>query len=123
MKLTNEKAIKMLKKARLYQLEEMLDEYPDDEVDERDDFQMIADEGGYWLSMYDEDTVYKDDLDRSKRILSETNYGKFVPILSSTFRPKYSEWDIQASKNSVNEYNRLKRLIERLRGMGYYSRW
>ena len=124
MKLTEKKAITMLERARLWEVEEAIDMYPENERDGRDDFQMLADEAGYILSLYDEDTCHADDLKQSKEILRATNYGKSIdPVWVSTLKPVYKKSDIECAKDSVNEYNRLKRFVERLEKIGYYSKW
>ena len=126
MKLTNENAIKMLKKARLLEVEESLDMYPENERDGRDDWQMLADEAGYIYSCYLEDGhVNNDALFEARELLRETRYGKVIPIDSRTFRPKRGYWpsDIQGAKDCVNAFNRLERFVERLEKLGYYSRW
>lgn len=123
MKLTNKKAIAMLNKLRFEEVEEMIESYTKDESEEIDDLQILADESGYLLSMFDEDTVYYDDLKEARRIMSETKNGKCNKILMPGFRLKYSEWDIRRSRNTINQYNRLKRFVAKLREMGYPSRW
>ena len=126
MKLTDEKAIKMLKKARLYELEEMIDNYPENERDGRNDWQMLADEAGYYYSCYLEDGhCFKDDLADAREKLRETKNGKVIPIDKKTFRPLHGYWpsDLQIARDAVNEFNRLKRFVERLEKRGYYSKW
>ena len=117
MKLTDNEAIKMLKKARLFEVEEHIDSYPEDERDGRNDFQMLADEAGYVYSCFLEDGhVLRDDLEYSKRKLSETKYGKVIPLNPNTLRPKqgYYPSEIQSCKDCVNEFNRLERFVKRL---------
>lgn len=126
MELTNKEAIKMLKKARLYELEEIIDNYPEDERDGRDDWQMLADEAGYYYSCYLEDGhCFRDDLQDAREKLRETKYGKVIPLDPYTLRPRrgYYPSDIQIAKDCVNEFNRLERLVKRLEKMGYYSKW
>lgn len=126
MKLTDEKAIKMLMKARLYDVEESIDTYPENERDGRDDFQMLADEAGYIYSCYFEGGhVNNDALYGARELLRETKYGKVIPIDSRTFRPKrgYYQSDIQDAKDIVNAFNRLERFVNRLEKLGYYSKW
>ena len=120
---TDVKAIKMLRKINFEELEEMIETYTKDENEELEDLQILVDEAGYLLSMFDEDTVYYDDLKEARRIMSETKNGKCNKILMPGFRLKYSEWDIRRSRNTINQYNRLKRLVMKLQRMGYISRW
>lgn len=126
MELTNEKVIKMLKKARQYDVEEHIAMYPENERDGRDDWQMLADEAGYVYSCYLEDGhCFHDDLVESRRLLSETRYGKVIPLDRRTLRPLqgYRPSDIYSAKETVNEFSRLERLVKRLEKLGYYSRW
>lgn len=125
MKLTDGKAIAMLQRARLYDVEESIDTYPENERDGRDDWQMLADEAGYIYSLYFEDTCHAEALEDARRVLAETKYGKVIPLDPRTFKPKrgYMPSDIQVAKDIVNEFNRLKRFCERLEKMGYHSKW
>lgn len=126
MTLTDQKAIKMLEKARLWEVAESIYNYPEDEREGRSDFQMLADEASYMYSCYYEDGhCFHDDLMEAKEKLRETNYGKRIPLDSRTFRPKHGYWpsDIQNCKNAVNEFNRLKRFVERLEKLGYIGKW
>ena len=126
MTLTDEKAIAMLRKARCYDVEEDLDTYPENERDGRDDFQMIADEAGYRYSCYFEDGHCDNDARlEAIELLRETKYGKVIPLDKRTLKPKHGYWphDIQDAKDFLNMVARTGRLVERLRKMGYYSRW
>lgn len=122
MKFTDEKAIKLLARVRIEELEEMIETYPEDEIEGREDLQILADESGYLLSMFDEDTVYYDDLKEARMIMSETRNGKRNFLLPG-FGLKYSDWDIRRSRNTINQYNRLRGLVRTLQVAGYYSRW
>lgn len=119
MKLTDREAIKALKKVRIFELEEMLYNYPDDEVEDRSDWEMIANEAGWLLEVFQEgDTSHADDLRYAMEILSRTKYGKVTPANPRTLNPIYSKTDVQWAKDTVNEYNRLVRFVEKLRKMG-----
>lgn len=126
MKLKDQQAIKLLKKVRSNELEEMIDTYPEDEIDGRTDLEMLMNELSYYYSCYFEDGhCFKDDLDESKRKLRETKNGKVIPLNPKTLKPQYGYWpsDIQSCKDLLNEVARLKRLGEKLQTMGYYGRW
>lgn len=113
-----------LKTVRCSELEESLSSYPDDEVDGRSDMQMLADECGYILSIFEEEGHdYNDSLNRAKEILRETKNGKQMPLYKDTLKPKYREIEIQDARQLVNEYKRLKSLMQRLETKGYYSQW
>lgn len=124
MNITDKAAIRILKKLNSCDVWEKIYTYPEEERDGRSDMQMVADEAGYILSMYEESgTTFYDDLKESRYILNRTQYGKQIPLWVSTLKPVYAPSDIQAAKDVVNEYNRLKRLIKRLSNEGYYSKW
>lgn len=124
MNITDEKTLKLLKKLDCWDVWDALDMYPDDERDGRSDMQMLADEAGYILSMYEESgTSFYDDLKESKYILNRTKYGKRIPVIVPQMIPIYKPSDIQGAKDTVNEYNRLKRLVKKLKDDGYYSQW
>lgn len=115
---------KELKTVRCSELEESLSSYPDDEVDGRSDMQMLADECGYILSIFEEEGHnYNDSLNRANEILRETKNGKQMPLYKDTLKPKYREIEIQDARQLVNEYKRLKSLMQRLETKGYYSQW
>lgn len=126
MKLTDEIAIKMLKKVNSSILEEQVWYYPDNERDGRTDLEFLMDEVSYNYSCYLEDGhVWKDDYEDAKRLLRETKYGKTIPLDTRTMNPRNGYWpsDIQCAKDTVNEVARIKRLGERLQRMGYYGHW
>lgn len=125
MKLNDSKAILMLKRARLYEVDESISSYPEDERDGRSDFQMLADEAGYIYSLYSEDTAHREDLTAAREKLNRTKYGKCIPVNPKTFKPLYgyTPYDISNAKDTVNEFARLGRFVKRLEAMGYYSRW
>ncbi len=119
MKLTDKEAIKELKRVRILELDEMIHDYPEDEVDGRSDWDMIANEAGWLLELFLEgDTSHADDLRDAREILSRTSYGKTMPLNPRTLKPIYSKTDVQCAKDTVNEYNRLVRFVAKLRKMG-----
>lgn len=121
MRLTDKLAIKALEKVRICELEEMISEYPENEVDGRSDWEMIANEAGWLLDSYNSyDTVLNEDLQEARGILSKTRYGKCIPLNARTLKPIYSQVDIECAKRTVNEYNRLSRFVQKLKGMGLY---
>lgn len=126
MELTNEKAVAMLLKARCYDVETSIENYPENERDGRDDFQVIADEAGYVLSCYYEDGHCDNDARiEAIELLHETQYGKTIPIDPKTMKPKrgYMPSDIQSAKDFLNMIARTARLVKRLKKIGYVSRW
>lgn len=126
MKITDPKALQIIKRASSSLLEEFIDEYPEDERDGRSDLDFIADEISYQVSCYNEDGhVWKDDLEEAREKLRETKNGKFTPIDTRTMNPKYGYWpsDIMNAMDIVNEYKRLVRQLKNLQKMGYYGHW
>lgn len=126
MKITDTKALQIIKRCGSSILEEFIDEYPDNERDGRTDLDFIADEISYHVSCYNEDGhTWKDDLDECRELLRETNNGKTIPIDPVTFKPRRGYWpsDIEIAKNTVAEYKRLVRQLKNLQKLGYYGRW
>lgn len=124
MKITDKEALRQLKIVNSYELEETIRDYPEDERDGRSDMQFLADEVSYRLSLYTEGgTCTGEDYEESKEILRETDYGKRILLNPYTLKPKYSPSRIQSAKDSVNEYRRLRSLMDRLEKKGYYGKW
>lgn len=126
MKLTDKNVIRMLKKVRSYQLEESVEQYPDNERDGRTDMEFFADELSYHVSCYCEDGhVWKEDLDEARAKLRETKNGKVIPLNKRTLKPLYGYYpsDIQIARDTINEFNRLVRLLKKLQSMGEYGKW
>ena len=114
-KITDAKAKGILKRARCYDLEYNIETYPEDERDGKTDLDIVRDELDYLVELYEEDgTLLSEDLDLSREILRETKNGKTIPIYvyadGLKFVPKYSKWQIENARSTVNEYRRLKRL-------------
>ena len=121
MKLTDQEAIKALKKVRVYDLEQMISDYPEDERDGRSDWDMIANEAGWLLDALNEDeNANHEALLEAREILRETHNGKTMPILVPSLKPKYKEYQVRDAKEFVNMYNRLVRFVNKLTGMGLY---
>lgn len=119
MKLTDPAAIKALKSVRCCELEDMLADYPDDMRMGRSDWDMIANEAGWLLDAFNsDDTVHNDDLEDAKRILRIFRSRRMV--YWSDGRPMYKGLDYQRARNTVNEYNRLTRFVQKLKAMGLY---
>ena len=116
MKLTDKEAIKALRKARVLELEEMLDAYPTKEVDGRTDWEMIANEAGWLLDSCNScDCVRYEDLAEAREIISRSRRG-----LPNHIGKPYKEWEVRNAKDRVNEYNRLTRFVTKLKGVGLY---
>lgn len=102
-------------------------EYMDEaDVDGRTDIQLFADELSWCISNYNEDGhCWHDGLDQAKELLRETKNGTQIPLDPRTLKPKYgySQWDIQAAKNTVNEYKRMVSRYNKLKQAGYKGRW
>lgn len=121
MRLTDPEAIKALRKANLCELEDMISDYPEDEVDGRTDWEMIANEAGWLLdSCISDGCARHDDILECRRILRKTDYGKSLLLNARTLRPIYDSETIRIAKNTINEYNRLVRFVAKLKKMGLY---
>lgn len=112
MKLTNPEAIRALKKANILQLSEMVSDYPESDVDGRSDWEIIANEAGWLLDMFNSgDTAHSDDLRDAREFIR--NYQKGIVL-------KWYCYRIEDARATVNEYNRLVRFVAKLKAMGLY---
>ena len=79
---------------------------------------MLFDELSYLLDCYAPNSghVFSDVIRICRKKLRETCNGKVIPFDMETLKPKngYSPDDIKAYKEEINEYNRLKRLYNKL---------
>ena len=124
MRITDKEAIKELKRVRSGELEEMVETYPEEEIEGKSDMQIIMDELSYILSNFKEDGhVLYYDLREAREILRETKNGKVIPLWRESLEPIYSKDRIQRARNTVNEYNRLLALHKRLKEKGLIGRW
>ena len=124
MNITDKEVLKELKRVRCWELEDDIYTYPEDERDGRSDWQVLADETSYFLSLYQENGhVVGDSLDIAKRILSNTKNGKEIPLWKSSLNPIYNPSDIQRARDTVNEYKRLQSLYKRIKDKGYTGQW
>ena len=115
MKLTDPATIKILQSVRSYELEEMIEDYPEDERFGRSDYEMLMSELEYLLECFEDDGCATNEaLLEAKRLLRKTKYGKEIPLNFYTLKPMYKDHEIQEAKDLVNEYGRLKRLYGRL---------
>lgn len=120
MDITDKEVLRQLKIVRCSELEELLSSYPESERDGRSDMQILADEAGYLLDMYNEEgTGHYRDLCEARWVLREACNGKVMPLVLPNLKPKYSKEEIEDYKGTVNGYRRLTSLIGRLSDMGY----
>lgn len=116
MKLTDKKAIKALKKVRCYRLERTIDDLPENEVDGRTDWEIIANEAGWLLDAYNSLGCARcEDLEEAKYVIYRSRRG-----LPNDIGQPYTEWQIQDAKDRISEYNRLDKFVKKLKGMGLY---
>ena len=123
MKITDKNVKKWIKAIGSEQLYEMVEGYPENELDGRSEIQLFTDELSYAISNYEEDGhVWHDDLEESREILRATKNGKVIPY-TYDFRPVYRKSDIENARNTVNEYRRMKYRYQKLKEAGYFGRW
>lgn len=127
MNITDKKAKAILDRIAMEELFESIEDYPEDERDGRSDMEFITDEISYFVSNFNESGhVYEEDLQEARRILRETKQGKVIPLIvvnNVPVRPRYTAFDIQRSKDTVAQYNRLRRALTSLNKKGFYGRW
>lgn len=121
MTLTDAEAIKALKKVRCYDLEERLSEYPEEERDGRTDWDMIADEAGWLLdSFHDDSCLNYVELEEARALIRETKNGTVFKGLLTTAQLRSCELKVQGARDLINMVNRLARFVQKLKGMGLY---
>lgn len=121
MKLTDQGAIKALKKVRIWDLEQMIEDYPEDEVDGRSDWDMIANEAGWLLDALNEDgNANHDALVEAREIIRDTKNGTVFHGLLTSAQLKTQQYRVQDARDFINMYNRLTRFVKKLKGMGLY---
>lgn len=112
MKITDKKALSLIRRANCLGVTYNIESFPEEERNGSSDIEIVRDEIAYFVDMYEEDgNVYYYDLQEARRILRETSNGKYIPI-TPDYRLKYSKADIKRAKNEVNRYRRLKRILE-----------
>lgn len=126
MKITDKRVKRWLKAINCLELDERIEEYPEDEREGRSDIQFFADELSYALENYNEEGhCWNEDLEESRRILRETKNGKCIPLDPRTLKPKYGyrPHDIASAKSTVNEYRRMLYRYEQLQKEGITGAW
>ena len=117
MKITDKEVLRHLRIVRCIGLENSIRDLPEDEVDDRTDLQILIDELEYLLSLYEDEsgTCHRKDLEQAREFLKETKNGKEIPL---KYLMSYSKTGIdnkvKDAKDCINEYNRLKKLKNRL---------
>ena len=121
MKLTDAEAIKALKKVRCYDLEERLSDYPEEERDGRTDWDMIANEAGWLLdSFHDDSCANYEALEEAKELVRGTKNGTVFPGLLTSIQLQSYRIKVQDARDLINMVNRLARFVQKLKGMGLY---
>ena len=122
--ITDKNIKKWLKAIGSEQLYEMVETYPENELDGRSEIQLFADELSYAISCYEEDGhVWRDDLEECKEVLRRTKNGKVIPVNIQTLKPVYRPSDIEIAKSVVNEYRRMKYRYQKLNEAGICGKW
>ena len=125
MNITDKWVLKEMKRMP-YDLQESMEQYPDNERAGRSDVEFFADEVSYWVSCYNEDGhVWKDDLEDAKEKIRETKDGKVIPVDKRTFKPMHGYWpsDIETARSIIREYRTLRNELAKLQRMGHYGYW
>lgn len=113
MNVTDKEALKVLRKAKSDVVYELVESYPDDEIDNKSELEIVLDEISYLVWMYEDDsTLEYEDLKYSKQVLKDTDNGTGNVVLLPSFNFKYSKTDIENAKATVAEYKRLKKILK-----------
>ena len=123
MKITDPKAIAIIRKLDDSVLNENIENYPDEERDGRSDLDFLADEISYLVSFYlDDDHQWNYDLQEAKEIVSRTRKGTVVPV-DMDLHPVYRESKIKWAIRYVAQYNAIRRAYAGLKRSGHYGMW
>ena len=123
MRIKSEMAINALEKANIQQVAKRVDELPESEVNGRTDWQVLADEASWTLYCYNDPySALGEGYREAKKILRETKGGRNT-LFMSTGSPLYKISDIKEAKDTINEYRRTVRFLERLNKLGVYGKW
>lgn len=119
MKITDAEVKKLLKQANSSELEERVRTYPEDEIYDQTGMEIFLNELGYLLMLYEDGTVFTEDLEEAREFIRETKNGKVIPCWHTIPPvPKYTqtqlELGLQRARNTINEYNRLMRMAKKL---------
>lgn len=130
MKLTDKEAIRLVKRARSYDLEDSIENAPQDEV-KVCDLQFVADEVSWILDSLrswssPDPTARGYELKEAKELLRKTKNGKVNWLVKDSrghYKNLYEDYQIEDARKIVNEHRRLERLYENLKTMGYCGQW
>ena len=112
--ITDKDVKKILKYIDMAELTESINTLPENERRLRSDLEILIDEIEYFIWNYESDgNIFGDALKESKDILKVTKRGKYIPISTVTFTPIISRSYIENAKDTVAEYRRLKRGLEK----------
>ena len=121
MKLTDAEAIKALRRVRCDDLEMMLDYYPEDERDGRTDWEMIANEAGWLLDSFRDDShANYEALEEARELVRETKNGTVFNGLLTSVELKRKQNEAYSARELINMVNRLTRFVQKLKGRGLY---
>lgn len=122
MDITDKYVVKQLEMVNSYDLDEMIESYPEEERNGKSDIQILADEASWVLyGMYLGDgTASNDEYERARLIFRYKN-DPFRAFEELRMLP--TARDVRQAKELMNEVNRLKSLIRRLNGKEVYGRW
>jgi hypothetical protein len=103
--LTDEAALKLLRRANSDTLYEYILLYPEDEINDRSDMTIVLDELEHLLWMYEEEgSLEYENLELSLKILE--------------YPDVYTSEELDEAKDTVNEYKRVKEIVQEY----YYGR-
>lgn len=116
MNITDKQVKHQLKLANISELTELVENYPDDEIDGRSELDILKNEAYYLYDMFNEcGTVFYDDLNWAREMIKETKNGTVFHGLLDSRQLALAKIEVDKANNTLNEYKRLCNLIKRLK--------
>lgn len=107
--ITDKKVLRVLGRIKNTWVYDNVNSFPDDERQGMSDMDILKNEIDYVINRFDDyNGVIGRDLAEAKRILKETKNGKYISFDINTFKPIYTDWEINDAKNLIAEYKQLK---------------
>lgn len=110
MNLKDDRVIKLIYEINNCELNEIISQYPQEEIDQYNEILFVIDQVDYAMELYTINELYK----QAKEIKKRTNNFTTIPLDINTLQCVYSEREIEESKAILEDYRNLKLLKKKL---------